>query len=198
MKTLKKFHAVLFLAIFLTGCLPATWPPTWLQQTGRLNSDFAPQKLHHTDFAKKIRKLTITSQDPKSSNLEKAEAHRRLAILYLIPRNPDSDFRSAANELGKFLEIAPDKLDNLAAASWATALKSGEEYQSLKTKVAAVAALNKKNSQLKTKVAALNKKNSQLTKEKKDLAEANTELMKTIEKLTKLDLSLEKKRRNFR
>ena len=194
MKTLRIFHAVLFLAIFLNGCLPATWP----QKTGRTNSDFAPQKLKSPDFAEEIRNLARISEDTKTSNIEKAEAHRRLAILYLIPRNPDSDFRSAANELGKFLEIAPDKLDNLAAASWATALKSGEEYQSLKTKVAAVEALNKKNSQLKTKVAALNKKNSQLTKEKKDLAEVNTELMKTIKKLTKLDLSLEKKRRNFR
>ena len=195
MKTLKTFHTVLFLAILLTGCLPATWPPTWLQQTGRPNSDFAPQKLHHTDFAKEIRKLTIISQDPKSSNLEKAEAHRRLAILHLIPRNPDSDFRSAANELGKFLEIAPDKFDDLSAASWATALKSGEEYQSLKTKVAA---LNEKNEQLQSKAAELDKKNEQLTKEKKSLTISNTELMKTIENLKKLDLSLEKKRRNFR
>ena len=195
MKTLKIFHTVLFLAIFLTGCLPATWPPTWPQQTDRPNSDFAPQKLHRTDFTKEIRKLTIISQDPKSSNLEKAEAHRRLAILYLIPRNPDSDFRSAANELGKFLEIAPDKFDDLSAASWATALKSGEEYQSMKTKVAA---LTEKNELLQTKAAELDKNNDQLTKEKKSLTISNTELTKTIENLKNLDLSLEQKRRNFR
>jgi hypothetical protein len=189
MINLRIFHAVLFLAIFLNGCLSPTWPPTWPQkaiptnlETSRTNnSDFAPQDLKSSDFAGRIKELDIISKSAKTSAIEKAEAHRRLAILYLIPRNPDSDFQSATNELGKFLEIAPHKLDNPAAASWATALKFGEEYQ-----------------RLKTKVGALNIKNYRLAKEKTALADKNTELMKIIEKLKKLDLSLEEKRRNLR
>ncbi|MEN8136197.1 MAG: hypothetical protein ABFS18_11780 [Thermodesulfobacteriota bacterium] len=184
MKTLRIFHAVLFLAIFTSGCLPPTWP----QKTSRANFDFAPQDLKSASFAEKIKALAIITQDTKTTNLEKAEAHRRLAILYLMPRNPDSDFQSAVDELGKFLELAPNKLDTRAAASWATALKSGEEYQGLKTKVET---LNKKNYQLATEKESLAKTNT-------DLANTNAELRKIIEKLKKLDLSLEEKRRNLR
>ncbi len=191
MKTLKISHVVLFLAILLPGCLPAIFP----QKTINPNIDFAPHKLSRADFAKEIKALSEIAENANASNLDKAEAHRRLAILYLIPRNPDSDFRSAASELGKFMEMAPEKFDDIAVASWATALKSGEESLALKTKVAT---LEKEKSQLKTKVAALNKKNSQLSKEKDSLAASNAELMKIIENLKKLDLSLEKKRRNFR
>ncbi len=188
MNNLRIFHAVLFLAIFLTGCLPRTWPPTWPQRTSRASSEtrltkpaFAPQDLNSSDFAGKIKELTSISKDSNTSNTEKAEAHRRLAILYLVPRNPDSNLKSATTELGKFLEIAPHKLDNLAAANWAAALKSEEEHQNLRNKV-----------------DALNKKNYRLAEEKTALASKNTELMKIIEKLKKLDLSLEEKRRNLR
>ncbi len=191
MKTLKIFHVVLFLAILLPGCLPAIFP----QKTSNPDLDFAPHQLSSTDFAKEIKSLSEIAENAASSNLDKAEAHRRLAILYLIPRNPDSDFQRATSELGKFLEMAPDKFDDHATASWATALQSGEEYLSLKTKVAT---LEKENSKLKSKVGALDKKNSQLSKEKESLTVSNAELMKIIENLKKLDLSLEKKRRNFR
>ncbi|MCK4839896.1 MAG: hypothetical protein KAS94_13915 [Desulfobulbaceae bacterium] len=193
MKTLKIFHVVLFLAILLPGCLP----PFLSQKTSNTNTniDFAPHKLDRSDFASTIKELTKITKSTTTSNLEKAEAHRRLAILYLIPRNPERDFQRATNQLGKFLEMTPNKFDDHATASWATALKSGEEYLGLKTKVAI---LDKTNSQLEAKVVALNKKNSQLTKEKKSLAVSNAELMKIIENLKKLDLSLEEKRRNFR
>lgn len=176
MQTLKNFQIVLFLAMFITGCIPASLP----QRTSP-NNYFAPQNIKSADFAKEISALTETSTNKITSAVERAEAHRRLAILYLIPRNPDSDFKTATKELGKYLEMAPDKLDNRAAANWATALKSGKEHQGLKRKV-----------------AALNKKVRLLSNEKKDLTSTNAELKQTIEKLKKLDLSLEKKRRKLR
>jgi hypothetical protein len=184
MNTLRFFCTVLLSAIFLTGCLSPTLPQKPITDVVY----FTPQGLKSADFAQEIAKLLVITQDPETSAMEKAEAHRRLAILYLVPGNPDGDFRRAVDELGKFLESAPEKLDRPAAACWATALKSGEEFQDMK----------KQSQNLKTKVVRLDVNNRQLSKEKTDLKAANSELKQTIEKLKKLDLSLEKKRRDFR
>lgn len=176
MQTLKKFQIVLLLAMFITGCIPASLP----QKTSPTNY-FAPQNIKSADFAKEISALSKTSTDQRTSTAERAEAHRRLAILYLIPRNPANNFQTATKELGKYLEMAPDNFDFSAAANWATALKSGKEYQDLKIKA-----------------AALNKKVHLQSNEKRVLVNSNAELRQTIEKLKQLDLSLEKKRRNLR
>ena len=184
LKTISILPAFLFLAIFLTGCLGPTLP----RKPKPAEVYFTPQENQSSDFATEIEKLIGISADTKASNIEKAEAHRRLAILYLNPKNPARDFRRAVDELGKFLELAPERLDAPTAASWATALKSGEELQAMQEEI-----LN-----LKKQMARLNRNNRQLAKDKKDLKTANTEFAEIIEKLKQLDLSMEKKRRDLR
>lgn len=184
MKSMRFSHIIILAAVFLSGCLPSTAPQ---KPTGAM-AYFAPQELKPSDFAKEIGKLVVITQDQKISTMEKAEAHRQLSILHLSPRNPDNNFQSAIDELGKFLELTPNQLDQSAAASWAIALKSGAEYREMK----------EQHQKLKNKIDKLEGKNYRLSKEKKALNTANAELKKTIEKLKNLDLSLEKKRRNFR
>lgn len=175
--TLKTLSTALILAIFLVGCQPLTVP-------SKITSEepaFAPEEFISSDFARETAKLVLITKDQKASPEKKAEAHRRLAILYLNPRNPHRDFRQAIEELGNFLAAAPAQLDRAAAASWATALRAGQEYQ-----------------ELEKKVANLDRENRQLRKETEELGNTNANLQTTIEKLKNLDLSLEKKRRNFR
>lgn len=184
MKILKNGLALLLLTIFLTGCLP---PAVSTKTTGE-NGDFDPQRIKSTDFATETRKLTLITRNPATDAARRAEAHRRLAILFLIPRNPARDLARGLEELGHYLEAAPEKMDRPAAAGWATAIKFWTEQEELEKKISA----------LKKAVADLDEKNRQLAREKEDLGSTNAELKKIIEKLKNLDLSLEKKRRDFR
>jgi hypothetical protein len=126
---------------------------------------------------------------------EKAEAHRRLAILYLIPANPGHNPEKALEQLGKFLELTPNRLDKKEASDWVRALEiSGddcgvikEKHQSLSTQLSKIDRENKK----------LTATNSRLVKEKEELAAANKELKKIIDKIKKLDLSMEQKKKDY-
>ena len=177
MKMKKITHGVvLTAALLMAGCLPPISSPT--KTTG---NDQAFLQMGKADFTREIRKLTGITGSPQTSKQEKAEAHRQLAIIYLIPRNPKQDQNKAVNELGRFLEMSPGGLDQASAASWATALKSAREYRELERKA--------KN---------LSGENRQLATANKKLAAYNAKLEEDIEKLKNLDLSLEKKRQRFR
>jgi|GEM_PF-5180610 len=190
MGTMRIFFTALFFIFALTGCFPPTMP----EKTGYDSLDFTPQKFELADFAKETEKLRQITDTAQTSNEDKAEAHRRLAILYLIPKNPGRDRQKAVEELGKFLELDPHGLDRKEAADWVLALKTGEECRDLQGK----------NQKLSAKAARLDKEkkeleatNLRLAEEKEKLTAANAELTKTIERIKKLDLSLEKKRRNY-
>jgi hypothetical protein len=177
MKIKKTTHAVVLItALLIAGCLP---PLSSL--TSRTSNDQAFLQMEKADFAREIGKLTGITRSPQTSKQEKAEAHRQLAIIYLIPRNPKQDPNKAINELGKFLEMSPGGLNQASAASWATAIKSAREYR-----------------ELERKAKELSNKNRQLVKANKKLATHNAKLEDDIEKLKNLDLSLEKKRQLFR
>ena len=170
-------HAMLLtVALLMAGCLPPLSPSTDTTGNGQ-----AFMQMEKADFAREIEKLTRITRSPQTSKQEKAAAHRQLAIIYLIPRNPGHDQNKAVDQLGKFLEMSPGGLDQASAASWATALKSAREYQDLERKA-----------------KKLGNKNRQLTKANKKLTSRNAKLEEDIEKLKNLDLSLEKKRQRFR
>ena len=174
MKIKKITYAIAITTALLTmGCLPAFSPST--------NNDQTFRQMKKNDFAIEIKKLTKIVKSPQVSDQEKAEAHRRLAIIYLIPRNPQQDQKKALNELGKFLEMAPGELNQTSAASWATAIKSAGEYK-----------------ELERKAKKLGSENRKLTEANRNLAASNARLEADIEKLKNLDLSLEKKRKSFR
>jgi PBP1b-binding outer membrane lipoprotein LpoB len=181
MKIKKTIHTVVLItALLIAGCLPplsSSTSKTGTSETG--NQTFL--RMEKADFTRAIEKLTEITRSPQTSKQEKAEAHRQLAIIYLIPRNPKQDPNKATNELGKFLEMSPDGLDQASAASWATAIKSAREYR-----------------EMERKAKKLSGENRQLTKANKKLAARNAKLEEDIEKLKNLDLSLEKKRQLFR
>lgn len=163
-------------ALLAMGCLPAFSP-----STNKTNDDQTFQQMEKNDFAIEIKKLTMIAKSPQASAQEKAGAHRQLAIIYLIPRNPQQDQKKALDELGKFLEMSPGELDQAAASNWSTAIKSAGEYE-----------------KLARKAKKLGSENRKLTEANRNLAASNARLEADIEKLKNLDFSLEKKRKSFR
>jgi hypothetical protein len=177
MKIKKTTYAVaLTVALLMAGCLPLL-----SSTTSRTGGDQSFMQMEKSAFAGKIKKLIETTKSPQTSRQEKAAAHRQLAIIYLIPRNPKQDQNKALKELGKFLEMSPGGLDQASAADWATAIRSAREYRDLERKA-----------------KKLSNENRQQAKANKKLAARNAKLEADIEKLKNLDLSLEKKRQRFR
>jgi hypothetical protein len=170
MKTTRTTYAlILVIALITSGCLPPT-----LSKNNRADSDQIFMQMKKADFAREIKKHTAITKSRQASTKEKAEAHRQLAIIYLIPRNPKRSEKKALNELGKYLEMTPGGLDRATAASWATAIRSSRDYRELERKI------------------------KKLDSENRQLATHNAKLEENIEKLKNLDLSLEKKKKSFR
>ncbi|MDF1577773.1 MAG: hypothetical protein RQ753_04710 [Desulfurivibrionaceae bacterium] len=190
MKTLRIFHPPLLAILFLTGCLATLQP----ERADNGNLAFAPQEFKTADFVQETEKLRQVIRDPAGPGAGKAEAHRRLAILYLIPANPDRDPQKAVEELGRFLELAPRRLDRAEAADWLTALNYEARLEGLDNEnrelIARAALVEKKNRQLLTA-------NRQLAIEKEELTAINTMQEETIGKIKQLDLALEQKKRRL-
>lgn len=186
MTLLNNLRIILALTLFVTGCLPSALPRE--TKTEDIYPAFTPQALKAADFAREIEKLTLIIQNQTVSREKRSEAHRRLAILYLNPRNPERNFLKSIDELGEFVDSAPEKMDKAGAADWVTALKTGKELQDMR----------KKTTRLEKQLELLTEENQLLVNEKEGLEKTNSGLNKTIEKLKNLDLSLEKKRRTFR
>ncbi|MFO7605117.1 MAG: hypothetical protein R6W72_02270 [Desulfurivibrionaceae bacterium] len=183
MKALRISGTALLLAgLFLAGCLSTIQP----ERIGAAKGDFAPQNFKVSDFSQETRKLRIIL-DSGADREEKAEAHRRLAILYLMPANPDRDPEKAANELGKFLEAAPGRLNRAAAADWVKALNSEARFRKLQNE----------NRKLAVRAELAEKENRQLATEKEELSAIITEQKRTIGRIKQLDLSLEQKKRTL-
>ena len=159
----------LLLVFFMGGCLPVSRTVTSSE-----GKDFSIHEMTSNDFKAESARLNAITEKSKTAPNAKAEAHRRLAIIYLSPGNPKQDHKKALVELGKYLSLNPGELDKPAAASWATAIKSAKEFE-----------------QARQKLSRLEKKNS-------DLRKTAAKLEKTIEQLKNLDLSLEKKRKNLK
>ena len=167
---MKTTYALILIAtLMISGCLPLNF-----SLTNRTGDGQAFLQMEKADFAREIKKHTATTKSKQATIQEKAEAHRLLAIIYLIPRNPKQSEKKALNELGKYLEMTPGGLDRTTAASWATAIRSTRNFR-----------------ELERKVRKLGGENRQLTAH-------NAKLEEDIEKLKNLDLSLEKKKKSFR
>ena len=163
------YALILITAMITSGCLPPS-----LSNTSRTGDGQSFMQMEKADFAREIKKHTAITKSKQASIQEKAEAHRQLAIIYLIPRNPKQSEKKALNELGKYLEMTPEGLDRATAASWATAIRSSRDFRELERKVKKIGSKNRK------------------------LAAHNAKLEENIEKLKNLDLSLEKKKKSFR
>ncbi|MEN8142607.1 MAG: hypothetical protein ABFQ82_03295 [Thermodesulfobacteriota bacterium] len=174
MKFASYSYLSVLLVFFLGGCLPQS-------TTGLGGNGFAPHKMTGADFKAETARLNAITEKAKTVPNEKAEAHRRLAIIYLSPGNPKQDQKKALAELGKYFSLNQGKLNRSSIASWAKAIESAKEFE-----------------QARQKISRLEKKNRNLGKTEAKLKEQNAKLKKTIEQLKDLDLSLEKKRKKLR
>ncbi len=171
---IKNYCYLYLLLIFLVGgCLP--------KSIETVDDNFVPYKMTTADFKAETARLKAITERSKTAPNEKAEAYRRLAIIYLSPDNPKQDHKKALEELGNFLSLNSGKLDSYSASDWAKAIELSKEYE-----------------QSRQKISRLERKNRKLEKTITTLKGENARLEKTIEQLKNLDLSLEKKRKKLK
>ena len=173
MKLANYYWSFILLVFFVGGCLPKGTAVS-------VENGFSPHKMTAADFKAETTRLNSITEKAKTAPNEKTEAHRRLAIIYLSPGNPEHDHKKALVELGKYLTLNQESLNHASAASWAKAIESAKEFE-----------------QSSNKISGLQKKNRELGKTIAKLKEQNTRLKQTIKQLKDLDLSLEKKRKNL-
>ncbi len=112
------------------------------------------------------------------------EALFRLSLLYLV-NGPESDKMS--------LQLAQQGFDRLRkeypSSSWTGMAEPVADFMSTMTE------LRRQNQTCKSQSQSLSRENQSLSKENQSLSKENQELRQNIEKLKRLDLELEQKRR---
>ncbi len=153
---------------------------------------FSPGSLRDEELSAEIANLELTSRDPQASNAEKAEALRRLALLYLAPHNPARNLTLAAEAQAAYLKLQPPE----------AARQEGEIWLALVLDSLRVERLLQQQSE---KIQERDRVLAELGGEKQRLAQkiaaqetVNAKLKADIEKLKFIDLSVEKKRKSFR
>ena len=181
MKKITSCFLVLSLLAVLSGC-------TALEMLGGSQRETQFSELKANEFDTEAIRLQLLIDAPKASNAEKARSHRLLAFLFMTPENPSRSYDRAAKELGRFIDLTGNENDKNEArilqVTLKDAAKTKKDLKRLKKDSRTPAQIRKENDKLKKKVA--------------ELESSNEKLQKDIEKLKFLDLSLEKKRQNFR
>lgn len=118
--------------------------------------------------------------DKLSTRDDKANAHLRLAGLYLHYRNPKQDYDKATYHLEQYLVIIDAANANESALNLLALLQNQNFGSKSDT------------------VKKLTKMNRELTQSNQVLQEQNMQLKATIEELNKMDMELEKRRKLMR
>lgn len=177
------------------------------------------------EFCREISRLyQITQSSPDQS--ARAEAHLKLARIYLYHENPFLDYRRALQELEAYLTLAPENENEKDTQDWLSVLhrveKLEDEHQQMESRVKILDAENttrKENldqqtqiiQELKDKVEGLTlengarkealeqqrKKSQKLQNDVESLQTSNGEFKEMIERLKKLDREMEEKRKNL-
>lgn len=113
---------------------------------------------------------------------EKAEAHLHLAALYLAKENPQKDYHYGLVHLTKAASVWPELNNNLAFVSWLELLTRFETEQRQ---------AEKDQDALKNKLARLQQQNAN---QRQDISN----LRETLDRLKRLEMSVERKRRAFK
>ncbi len=114
--------------------------------------------------------------------IKKAEAHVHLAALFIASDNPRKSYHNGYVELTKAMHLWPELKENIALVNWLELLTRFEtELQQAR----------EESVDFENKLARLQQQNSNLRLELVKLRE-------TIDKLTRLELSVERKRRAFK
>lgn len=184
MNTKHYLHLVCCLALLLvSGCMPSLFQsaqshsPSQQEKKGYI----ALNKLKPKDYQKAIVDLEREIRQGISSPQALAEAHRRLALLYLLPNNPMRNEKKAAKALRSYVKMSPEGTERLENSLW---------LQLLEEKLAL-------GERKRKELTACDAEKQRLAEQAEDLSAKNTKLNEDIEKLKLIDLSVEKKRKSF-
>jgi len=161
---------------------PSTSPP-------EKEEDINRYRLKSVDYPEAIADLERKINLLEPSSPVRAEAQHCLALLCLLPENPLRDESKAIAALQAYVEFLPEGT---------TKIEKGLLLQLLKEKLALeknCTALREKN---KRNLTILEAEKQHLIMQVEDLTAKNAKLNEDIEKLKLIDLSVEKKRKNYR
>ncbi|MBU0680035.1 MAG: hypothetical protein KKD73_01305 [Proteobacteria bacterium] len=176
------YPLVLALAVIfsLSGCFAGKTNKSSLLSTegGMPFVNGAKDAAFYQHETKKWQTMLEVTADPQ----KKAEAHLHLATLFLAQDNPRKDYHTGYVELTQATTIWPDLTSNLEITSWLELLNHLEdEEQRVTNDIAA----------LESTVARIKDQNATQRQELVKLRE-------TLDTLTRLELSVERKRRSLR
>lgn len=155
-------------------------------------SSFTPGNLRPEEIATEIAELELTSRNPLATAAERTEALRRLAVLHLLPNNPSRSLALAAKTQEAYLQSRPHETARQEGEIWLALILEKLDRDRLLQQNA------KKNQEMAGALANLDAEKQRLAQKLAAQEAINTKLKGDIEKLKFIDLSVEKKRKNFR
>ncbi len=167
-KNVLTFFASLWLLLILPSCIP------------KYGSDM--DKLSHPvsspeDFRREIDRMEKLARFHPDTSVQ-AEAHLKLAMLYLHDENPRLDYLRALEELKKYKSLSPDEENKNEIHGLLVLLLKFEK----------VIEQNEENARaIKT-----------LTRENRILIRENQKIKQTIDELKDMDVKIEEKRREIK
>jgi len=162
------FFASLFLALTLSSCIP--------------RHEFHRDKLSYPvsspeDFTREIDRMEKLARFHPDKSV-RAEAHLRLAMLYLHDENPGLDYSRALEELKKYKSLS----------------SNGDNKNEIRGLLALLQKFERVMEQNKEKERAI----QALTREKRILIRENQQIKETIDELKDMDVRIEEKRREIK
>jgi len=154
--------------------------------------DFQPGNLRPEEYAAEISALETVARTSTANDRERAEAFRRLALLYLAPHNPARNLALAAEALASYLKLQPAGPARQEGEFWLALVQDSLACERL------LQQQGEKTREKDAQLAELGAEKQRQAQKFAALEAANAKLKADIEKLKFIDLSVEKKRKNFR
>jgi len=149
----------------------------------------ALDRLKPADLPEEIERLEKATSSSDTPVLENVENQHRLALLYLLPANPNRDLNKGARALKNYVEQLPEGMAKLENGLW---------LQLLQDQILLDKKFNELEETSGRNTTSLEREKQQLTQRIQDLTNSNAKLKQDMEKLKMIDLSVEKKRKSYR
>lgn len=170
----------LVVMVLLSGCLAgktiSSSPLSWDGGLPFTTVPMAASSYHHETL--RWQAVVQNSAGPA----KKAEAHVHLAALYLASANPQKSYHDGYLALTRAMHLWPELQENIALVSWLELLTS----------------LETERQQTREESVDFENKLSRLQQQNSTQRQELVKLRETIDRLTRLELSVERKRRAFK
>lgn len=157
-----------------------------------LGAKAVPPPASPAEQATEITGLELTSRNPQASDGERAEALRRLALLYLAPENPARNLALAAKSQAAYLQLQTQETARQEGEIWLALLREALESEQL------LQQQTEKIREQERTLAGFGAEKQRLAQKIAAQEAVNAKLKADIEKLKSIDLSVEMKRKSFR